>query len=398
MFTKKYDVAVAGAGVAGCAAALAAARRGAHTILLEKNVCAGGLATSGLVLVYLPLCDGHGQQTSFGIAEELFDISNMYGPADKPAWRNAGRFTSYFSPASFVLALDKLLVDAGIDLWFDTVIIDVEKGAENSVSALQVFNKSGRGRIEANIFIDATGDADLAYMAGNECLCATNSLVTWVIEHREHQQSSVFTFGKNVSTLIAAEPIEDIYTENGINGKMVSKFLLESRSKYRKMLDSDYIENIETRKTRYPLLLPSMVPLRHTRCIKGKTILQPGCEWQSVPDSIGLAADWRNSGKVWEIPYRTLLPDNLKGIIAAGRTTSALGDAWEITRIIPVAAMTGEVAGIAATMSLNMNVQPDELPYEELALELEKECNFVLKCNQLEKNETRNKKHPARTH
>jgi hypothetical protein len=395
MFTKKYDIAIAGGGVAGCAAALAAARRGARTVLLEKNVYAGGLATAGLVLVYLPLCDGHGQQASFGIAEELFHIANMYGPADEPAWWSSGRFESYFSPASFVLALDKLLTDAGVDLWFDTVITDVEKDAENNVCALQVFNKSGLGRIEADVFIDATGDADVAYMAGNECLCATNSLVTWVVEHRERQQSSVFKFGQNISTLIAAEPIEDVHTESGVNGRMVSEFLLKSRLKYRKMLDSDYGENLETRKTRYPLILPSMAPLRHTRCIKGKTILQPDCEWQSVPDSIGLAADWRRVGKVWEIPYSTLLPDNLKGIIAAGRTTSALDDAWEITRVIPVAAMTGEVAGVAAAMSVDMNVKPDELPYEKLAWELENNCNFILKCNQLEKNETRNKKHSA---
>lgn len=64
------DVLVAGGGVAGIAAALAAARGGAKVILLEKAFMLGGLATAGLVTIYLPLCDGMGRQVSFGLAEE----------------------------------------------------------------------------------------------------------------------------------------------------------------------------------------------------------------------------------------------------------------------------------------------------------------------------------------
>ena len=58
MFLKEYDAAVCGGGVAGIAAALASARRGMNTVLIEKTILPGGLATSGLVLVYLPLRDG----------------------------------------------------------------------------------------------------------------------------------------------------------------------------------------------------------------------------------------------------------------------------------------------------------------------------------------------------
>ena len=65
------DVLVAGGGVAGIAAALAAARNGARVTLVEKQCLLGGLGTLGLVTIYLPLCDGMGRQVSFGIAEEL---------------------------------------------------------------------------------------------------------------------------------------------------------------------------------------------------------------------------------------------------------------------------------------------------------------------------------------
>lgn len=94
------------------------------TVLIENCVIPGGLATSGMVLVYLPLCDGEGRQVVSGLSERFLKISNKYGPAEIPAeWRKGGkgnRLQAYFSPASFVLALDEMLTEHGIDLWFDT--------------------------------------------------------------------------------------------------------------------------------------------------------------------------------------------------------------------------------------------------------------------------------------
>ena len=65
-----YDVAVCGGGFAGISAALASARQGKKTVLFERQFMLGGLGTSGIVTIYLPLCDGYGHQVSFGIAEE----------------------------------------------------------------------------------------------------------------------------------------------------------------------------------------------------------------------------------------------------------------------------------------------------------------------------------------
>ena len=72
--TEYCDVLVCGGGFAGISAALAAARQGKKVILLEKQFMLGGLGTSGLVTIYLPLCDGVGKQVSFGIAEELLRL------------------------------------------------------------------------------------------------------------------------------------------------------------------------------------------------------------------------------------------------------------------------------------------------------------------------------------
>ena len=79
---KKCDVLVCGGGFAGISAAIAAARQNKKVVLLEKSFMLGGLATSGLVTYYLPLCDGLGKQVSFGIAEELFHLSIKMGAED----------------------------------------------------------------------------------------------------------------------------------------------------------------------------------------------------------------------------------------------------------------------------------------------------------------------------
>ena len=87
-FSVQYDIVVAGAGIAGIAAALQAARCGKRVALLEKMILPGGLATSGLVYIYLPLCDGNGTQVLYGLPEELLLASIAYGPGDiPPDWR-----------------------------------------------------------------------------------------------------------------------------------------------------------------------------------------------------------------------------------------------------------------------------------------------------------------------
>ena len=93
---------------------------------------------------------------------------------------------------------------------------------------------------------------------------------------------------------------------------------------------------------------------------------------RTFDDPVDVFGDCRGATKIWQIPYRALLPLELNGIIAAGRCISAVGDAWEATRVIPVAAMTGEVAGIAAAMSAARGGTPHDLPYPELADELRK--------------------------
>ena len=371
MFRKEYDTAVCGGGVAGVAAALAAARRGMKTALIEKTILPGGLATSGLVLVYLPVCDGKGTQMIYGISEELLNASNQYGPCEpNREWRKSGRYMTIFSPGSFVLALDELLENAGVDVWLDSHIIGCTVRNER-LTEIDVANKSGTVRIGAKVFVDATGDADLCFLAGEPCRFSENSMVLWTIEHNELSHGGN-DFDGCSHTAIHADPLEKVYTTENLSGKMVTDFVLEGRRRYRDLLKKEYAEGKSSRKSHYPLTLQTIPPIRKGRCIQGCFTMDTGMESRSFEDSVGILGDWRCPGKLWQIPYRALLPENLKGVIAAGRCISAVGDAWEATRVIPIAAMTGEVAGTAAAMSVARNGTPHDLPYAELADELKK--------------------------
>jgi hypothetical protein len=387
-FSNKYDVAVLGGGVAGVAAAVQSARSGAKTVLIEKSAFLGGLATTGLIYVYLPLCDGYGHQAMFGIAEELLKISMKYGPGTVPDWRaNKGgksleRYQVCFSPASFALALDEICDDAGVDLWFDTLVSKGNIDDTGQISSVIVENKSGRGTIEADIFVDASGDADVVRrIPAGKCKSSDNYLSSWVIEYDVRiKGTEPYILGSNLGRYILQE--RDVKTVNEIDGRQVSHFLLESRRKIRKHYLDEYARNDVNRHQLFPLVLPGMASFRTTYAIHGKTVLNTGHEDTSFDDSVGVIADWRYPGKMWEIPYGILVPENIKGLLAAGRCISSIGDAWEATRVIPAAAVTGQIAGMAAALAVETNSQPESLDVKTLQSRLKAE-GFEFHCSDI---------------
>ena len=396
-FIYNCDVAVLGGGIAGAAAAIQAARSGAKTVLLEKNSILGGLATSGLIYVYLPLCDGYGCQTTFGLAEEILKTSTKYGTGDIPDWRkNRGnsarqRYYTCFSPASLSLALDELCENAGVDIWFDTWGCKGNVDKAGVLRSVAVENKSGRGTINAKIFIDATGDAHIARRLENY-ECGYNYLSSWVLEYDSRVKTGIpYTLADNLGRYILADPRpngnnpEEIGDFYNIDGAANSSFLLKSRRKIRERYLNAYADGSRDRHDFFPLALPSMASFRKTFAVKGKTILNSGQQESFFKDSIGLLSDWRRCGPVWEIPYGSLVPEKTKALLLAGRCISSFGDAWEVTRVIPGAALTGQVAGMAAGIALATDKQPDEIDVKLLQSRLQ-DMNFILHCSELSRN------------
>ncbi|MCX7004719.1 MAG: FAD-dependent oxidoreductase [bacterium] len=94
--------------------------------------------------------------------------------------------------------------------------------------------------------------------------------------------------------------------------------------------------------------------------------MRAGEAWQARTDAIGLVADWRKPGFVWEMPFGALLPRDVRGVLMAGRCIASVDDAWEVTRVIPAAAVSGQAAGAAAALAARQGITPDALDVTQL--------------------------------
>ena len=159
------DVVVVGGGPGGLPAAIAAARHGASVLLIERYGFMGGLATAGLVAPML----GHTASESHtpiveGLLKEMTERMHAIGGA--PTWEEACQeWGVKFDAEAFKVVADRMCKEAGVDLLLHTFATDVvvEDGA---IKALIVESKSGRQAVIGKVFIDATGDGDVAFRAG----------------------------------------------------------------------------------------------------------------------------------------------------------------------------------------------------------------------------------------
>ena len=368
-----YDVVVCGAGVAGVAAAIAAARKGAKTAVIEKQCLLGGLATSGLIYIYLPICDGNGKQLAFGLAEEMLKRCVEYGPFDvpeqwggpkggNPGCREAamGRYSCCFSPAGFTLTLDKMLAEAGVDLWLDTVITDAYKDGSR-ITAVEVANLSGKIRISGKCFVDATGCALAAKLAGAKVISEVNHITPWILEMAS--DPSFFHFTESLHVQDFGEHTGEYAMEPPYDGRKVTEFVRRGWQMMRNRYDQ--FSRAERTKN-YPVHLPAMPQIRKIAHIDALYNLTETDVGKHFAHSIGAAGNWYHPDPGWEAPYESLVPKDLDGLLAAGRCIGAGGYAWEIFRVIPAAALTGEAAGIAASICAGYNLMPKALPYDML--------------------------------
>jgi len=166
--TKEYDIVVLGAGPGGLAAALQAARNGAKVLLADKNGCLGGNMTLGLPL--LGFLDKDGRTVVKGIAQEFIDdLRNYKTPYGEAASSHLpcplhNSVTLYDHELFKFVALRKVL-DAGIEVLLHTELHSVNVDSR-TLRSIELTGKGWRIEARAKVFIDATGDGDLAYMCG----------------------------------------------------------------------------------------------------------------------------------------------------------------------------------------------------------------------------------------
>lgn len=358
----EYDVIVAGGGVAGIAAALSAKRAGADSVLLiEKQFLLGGLATLGLVTIYLPLCDGRGTQVSFGLAEELIKKSVSLG-AEVPipeVWQNQSntnkktrsekRYQCQFNAALFGILSEQQLLREGIEVLYGTSVCQVQK-KEDNITALICENKSGRQAYLLKSVIDATGDADICHLAGEktELFNQGNLLAGWYYHIKQ---------GKNALRMLGAADIPDkekdagkedgeVKRYQGVNGWELSQMVIDSHA----MTLADYFKNGIFSNEQALTGIAGIPQVRMTRRLDGAYAMKTGEAFTFMKDSVGLISNWKKRGPVYEVPFRALYGATISNLYAAGRNISSEEDMWDITRVIPVCAVTGEAAGIATVV------------------------------------------------
>ena len=373
-YKKKYDVIVCGAGISGVAAAVSAARMGCSVALIEKQTLIGGLATSGLIFFYLPLCDGKGNQVMSGIPEELLKKSMEYSPFDLPQqWGGNGlcrdvsrnsRYDVQFSPAGFTLSLDRILKEANVDLWLETMVCNVRMTG-NRIRAVEVENTSGRGLLTAKCFVDTTGEALLIRRAGGKVYTEENMLSYWMIENISNHQAK-FSFADTLHVQALTWKDYAVPSGSALSSAMVTRYTRECWERTRKYLDESYKTSGQTRFEHFPVHLPAMAQFRKIAVPENKIMLTDNDFEKHFDSSIGMTGDWRKSGPIWETPFESLIPQEIQGVFTAGRCAGTLGDAWEIYRVIPAAAMTGEAAGCAAALCARSGVSSHELPANEV--------------------------------
>jgi hypothetical protein len=405
---KEVDILVIGAGPGGISAAIAAAREGADTLLVERYGHLGGLATGGLVLMYtkwLPgQCDEWRERLEKldGIRvltgkQGLFGGMTGGGPG---GGGGPGAGTSMADPEILKCILNDMANEAGVKLllhsWSTEAIVE-----ENTVKGVIFESKSGRKAIFGKVVIDATGDGDIFATAGAEFDGYVNPKL------RTSQVAVVFRIGNidwdKFADFRAAEP--DKWKKMRKEVDDVAGFHIGPVATHRNdvtwvnsflegynVVDVEDLTRVEVtvRKAMIPVYeyfkknlagfensflydSASQIGTRGSRRIIGEHILTQEDVGKTFEDAIVLFESGAGAGpplgsalKKLEMPYRCLVPKSVDGLLVAGRNFSS--DTVMNTRfnvIQPCIAM-GQAAGTAAALAVQSNVEPRKVNYKAL--------------------------------
>jgi hypothetical protein len=396
------DVLVVGGGPAGTAAAVAAARLGADTVLVERYNHLGGLATGGLVSWIDRMTDWDGNLIVAGVGAELIDrcgpdaclgpgpdIWGSQNPVEAAYWRvrtAALRDTVHWSPTLdpevLKLATNDIVRESGVHTllhcWVVTAIV-----RDDTTEGVIFESKQGRFALLAPVVIDCTGDGDVFALAGaafdddfdGESAHArlTTSFRFGNVDMRRyldfrmlHQSefSEVMQRAsrEGISLLAHPTPYDSVALfltpkmagYSALNVADLTEVEFVSRDVARNGLKF-FRQHVPGLERAWILDTASQVGTRHARRLVGAeriTIdhwrIDGGC-----PDSIGLCPGMTPSFPTLQIPYRSLVPARVNGLLAAGRNLSADTKSHAALREIPECWAMGEAAGVAAVLAVD---------------------------------------------
>lgn len=409
---KIYDVIVVGGGFAGVAAAIAAARHGADVLLVEKYNCLGGAAAFDLVNPFMRYWtldstpDG-GKKVdkvlSRGIFEEIVNHLTQMGQMG---------VKKCFNEEYLKIILNRMAVEAGVSLLFNTTVTEVET-AGGEIRSLEIWNVSGKSRLYAKKFIDATGDANLTFMAGlpyrvgresdGRCqpmtLCfrlanvnmelyraqkpGINELYAKFREEGKilNPRQTVLVFDTTVPGVLHFNTTRVVKLDP-TNAEEVTEAELIAREQIVEIVDF-LRENFSAFADCHLISSGIQIGARESRMIVGGHTLTKeeivagtkfpdgiaACNYDidiHSPDGTGTSHYYFPDRVYYTIPYRCLVPAGSVNLITAGRCVSATHEAQASLRIMPTCCTLGEAAGAAAALAVQRNIGFSGIDTEEL--------------------------------
>ena len=372
------DVLVVGGGSAGIAAAVAAARRGADTWLVEGSGRLGGLATWGLINLLLTMDDGAGTQVVAGLCQEAVDRLSARGdavfpPADQ--WdsedptlvdrcRDWGlvwgapesvRYSVAFDPESFVDVSLALLREAGVRLrlhtWFATVA-----ASDGAIDAVLVESKRGREAIVPKAVVDATGDGDVFVAAGAEFEQVPIPPHLWFrVGGVEGEPAGAFAFRTTSAGryLVPWGPHPD--RVDACDPDSLTAATLACRDGARAAFDG-LVAGTPGFERAWLDDYAAMLGITESRRLVGHHVLAKEEAGVTFPDAVARTGHWTRRDTVFDIPLRCLTTPAATNLVVAGRCISATRYVHQATKEIPAAMATGEAAGAAAALAVSSGV------------------------------------------
>jgi hypothetical protein len=245
--------------------------------------------------------------------------------------------------------------------YFSKAIVEDEQ-----IKYIVLENKEGRFALEGKMFIDASGDADLCFASGEQTIeFNENRRTGWYYSYDNEE------YKLNIVNDNLYKPVEDsnmLY--GGIKNDDITRFCLDSRQMIMEHIDKQEKKRIITQ-------IATIPQLRMTRRLQGLYELDETDESVKFKDIVGCFGDWRKPGPKFCLPFSAMI-GKLTNLIAAGRCISAKDSIWDIVRAIPVCALTGEVAGIAASIKIDTNISSvRDIDIELLRNQLIKKNNII---------------------
>ena len=349
------DVVVVGGGAAGVAAAVCAARGGSSVLLIEKTNFLGGLWTGGLVL---PVLATHGKgknepwdKAVKGICAEVCDILLEKGWAVNP-------LNPQVDPEATKYLLDKMIYDAGVRVLYNATAAGVIMSG-NRIESVLVDCSTGRLAIKCRMVVDASGDGLVFTWAGDP------------FEARRYHMTVLGRVGgcpaTNESVPIREMRIDSSGTRDAMDGLDIFK-VSENQQQGRFEL-WDKVQQMKKKNGYENAYLMEVAPttgVRVTRVLDSlhNVTLEDSMEWVEYPDVIGMSGVCdpfmykgreitRQERPVWQIPYRSLVPRQTQNLLVAGRCFGYdQGITWD-AREISTCMVTGQAAGVAASIAVN---------------------------------------------